>query len=164
MSYARTLFFFFFCSFVFWFFCCFSSFFFFFLFFFSFFFFFRFFSFFLFFFFFFAFFSTFFPIPFPFLFEYDDLTRHGNHNLHNARAGVLLIHRPAWVTHRWVPIDTHSTPVPERDGCGWLITTSQSTAIQCRNTANMVAERWQQERCVMADPETSVLLGCLFEQ
>ena len=22
-------------------------------------------------------------------------------------------------THRWVPVDTHSTPVPERDGCGW---------------------------------------------
>ena len=21
--------------------------------------------------------------------------------------------------HRWVPVDTHSTPVPERDGCGW---------------------------------------------
>ena len=22
-------------------------------------------------------------------------------------------------THRWVPVDTHSTPVSERDGCGW---------------------------------------------
>ena len=22
-------------------------------------------------------------------------------------------------THMWVPVDTHSTPVPERDGCGW---------------------------------------------
>ena len=22
-------------------------------------------------------------------------------------------------THPWVPVDTHSTPVPERDGCGW---------------------------------------------
>ena len=22
-------------------------------------------------------------------------------------------------THRWVPVDTHSTPVPERDDCGW---------------------------------------------
>ena len=22
-------------------------------------------------------------------------------------------------THRWVPVDTHNTPVPERDGCGW---------------------------------------------
>ena len=31
------------------------------------------------------------------LFEYDDLTMHGNHNPHNARAGALLIHRPAWV-------------------------------------------------------------------
>ena len=30
-------------------------------------------------------------------------------------------------THRWVPDDTHSTPVPERGGCGWLITTTQST-------------------------------------
>ena len=26
--------------------------------------------------------------------------------------------------------------MPERDGCGWLITTTQSTAVQCRNTAN----------------------------
>ena len=32
-----------------------------------------------------------------FLFEYDDLTMHGNHDPHNARAGALLIHRPAWV-------------------------------------------------------------------
>ena len=22
-------------------------------------------------------------------------------------------------THRWVPVDSHSAPVPERDGCGW---------------------------------------------
>ena len=22
-------------------------------------------------------------------------------------------------THRWVPVDTHSSPVPGRDGCGW---------------------------------------------
>ena len=31
------------------------------------------------------------------VFEYDDFTKHGNHNTHNARAGALLIHRPAWV-------------------------------------------------------------------
>ena len=31
------------------------------------------------------------------VFEYDDLTTHGNHNPHNVRAGALLIHRPAWV-------------------------------------------------------------------
>ena len=30
-----------------------------------------------------------------YLFEYDDFTMHGNHNPHNARAGALLIHRPA---------------------------------------------------------------------
>ena len=55
------------------------------------------------------------------VFEYDDLAMHGNHNPHNARAGALLIHRPAWVDQH---IDTHSTKVPERDGCGWLITTT----------------------------------------
>ena len=43
-------------------------------------------------------------------------------------------------THRWVPVDTHSTPVPERDGCGWPMS-SDSTAVQCRNTPNMVAEQ-----------------------
>ena len=42
-----------------------------------------------------------------------------------------------------VPVDTHSTPVHERDGCGWLITTTtaQHISIQCRYTANMVAEQ-----------------------
>ena len=38
-------------------------------------------------------------------------------------------------THRWVPVNTHSTLVPERDGCGWPMS-SDSTAVQCRNTAN----------------------------
>ena len=68
------------------------------------------------------------------VFEYDDLTVHGNHNPHNSRAGALLIHRPAWVDQHTggVPVDTHSTPVPDRDGCGWLIITTQSTAVQWR--------------------------------
>ena len=47
---------------------------------------------------------------------------------------------PGGSTHRWVPVDTHSTPVPERDGCRWP-TWSDSTAVQCRNTPNMVAEQ-----------------------
>ena len=58
------------------------------------------------------------------VFEYDDLTMHGNHNPHNARAGAPPCLGGS--THRWVPVDTHSTPVPERDGCGWLITTHKA--------------------------------------
>ena len=49
------------------------------------------------------------------VFECDDLTMHGNHNPHNTGTGALLIHRPVWV-------DQHT----ERDGCGCLITTTQS--------------------------------------
>ena len=42
------------------------------------------------------------------VFEYDDLTTHGNHSPHNSRAGALLIHRLAWVDQptggsRWTP-------------------------------------------------------------
>ena len=32
-------------------------------------------------------------------------------------------------------------------GRPWVAQTQFSTAVQCRNTANMVAERWQQEHC-----------------
>ena len=53
-------------------------------------------------------------------------------------------------THRWVPVDTHSTPVPERDGCGWLITTTQSTAVQCRNTANRISSHIMLHRAQMS--------------
>ena len=37
-----------------------------------------------------------------------------NHNPRNARAGALVIHHPAWVgsSHRWVRVNTHTTPVP----------------------------------------------------
>ena len=74
------------------------------------------------------------------LFEYDDLTMHGNHNPHNARAGALLIHRPAWV-------DQHTggsrlTPKVHRCPKGMAVGGSSAqhgTAVHCRNTANMVA-------------------------
>ena len=62
-------------------------------------------------------------------------------------------------------------------GRPWVARTQFSTAVQCRNTANMVAELCRSRAralaaralvtrvcCVMADPERSVLLGCLFEQ
>ena len=44
------------------------------------------------------------------------------------RAGALMLHHPAWVeaSHGWVPVDTHSTPVPSSEGgCGWLVTATQ---------------------------------------
>ena len=37
------------------------------------------------------------------------------------------------VTHRWVPVDTHSTPVPERGGCGWP-STNNTTHVVRRST------------------------------
>ena len=51
--------------------------------------------------------------------------------------GALLIHRPAWVDQHagGVLVDTHSTQVPERDGCGWPMW-SDSTAAQCRKNPN----------------------------
>ena len=50
------------------------------------------------------------------------------------------------VTHRWVPVDTHSTPVPERGGCGWP-STNNTTHVVRRSTGqhhhdvDMVAEQ-----------------------
>ena len=46
------------------------------------------------------------------MFEYDDLTMHGNHNPHNARPGALLIHRPAWVDQHIG--GSHLTPTVHR--------------------------------------------------
>ena len=50
------------------------------------------------------------------------------------------------VTHRWVPVDTHSTPVPERGGCGWPSTNTphgvrRSTGTQHHHDVYMVAEQ-----------------------
>ena len=33
-------------------------------------------------------------------------------------------------THRWVPVDTHSTPVPERDGCVAHVIRQHSSTVQ----------------------------------
>ena len=40
-----------------------------------------------------------------------------------ARAGALMAHRPVWVghpTHGWVPVKTHSAPVPTSVGRLWV--------------------------------------------
>ena len=44
-------------------------------------------------------------------------------------------------THRWVPVDTHSTPVPERDGCGWPMSSDQHSSTVQKTPQNMVAEQ-----------------------
>ena len=46
---------------------------------------------------------------------------HGSSRAAARGVGALLIHRPAWVDQHTSEsrVDTHSTPVTERDGCGW---------------------------------------------
>ena len=107
-----------------------------------------------------------------FFVDYDNLIFSQDRTLQSTqRASWRIVDPPHCLggsTHRWVPVDTLSTLVPERDGCGRL-TTTQSSAVQCRNCkhgSGALAARALVKRvcCVMADPETSVLLGCLFEQ
>ena len=43
--------------------------------------------------------------------------------------------------------DTHGFTGARSAGRPWVARTQFSIAVQCRNTANMVAERWQQEHC-----------------
>ena len=90
----------------------------------------------------------------------------------SQRVGALLIPPPCLggLTHRWVLVDD-----PQYTRCPKGISVngrghSSAQQYSCRNTPNIVAERWQQEALVtrvcwvVTDPETSVLLGCLFEQ
>ena len=60
------------------------------------------------------------------VFDCDNLAMHKQpHNtIHasNARAGALVIHRPGLggSSHRWVPVNTHSTPLPSMNGRLWV--------------------------------------------
>ena len=95
------------------------------------------------------------------VFEYDDLTVHGNHNPHNARGGALLIHRPAWVDqHTGVSLLTPTVhPCPKGMAVGGSSPQHKaqhtvhkhgkhgSGALETRALVTRVC-------CAMADPET----------
>ena len=46
---------------------------------------------------------------------------------------------------QWVPARTPTDTGARSAGRPWVARSQFSTAVQCRNTANMVADRWQQE-------------------
>ena len=57
------------------------------------------------------------------------------------------------VTHRWVPVDTHSTPVPERGGCGWPSTNTPHGVR--RSTGHNITT-------MLTESENNVALSCSF--
>ena len=77
---------------------------------------------------------------------------HGHHNNNNKELALWHSHHPAWmgVSHRWVPVKTHSTPVlPKREeavGCSTShnhepngsATVQQETVHQCQHGSGAV--------------------------
>ena len=87
--------------------------------------------------------SFFFFFFFFFLFDYDDLAR----SLCTSNARPQSTQRASWRSgdpppclggslHRWVPVNTHSTPVPSRNGKLW-VAQHQPLTYTPRNQANI---------------------------